>query len=174
MWKIMNVSMDRRFTEARRKAPGLIMEPLIGSIRLRMGKSMEVTDAHFQSIKPQLDGWKTKGVVDYENLEAKNPPVRRLNKHGEDLDGPTLEDWVKSGYIASNYPPAGYAIKDSPGWFAELERRTAPKKSSLEVDVKFDFAPSPEAVPTQASDAELDKSLPLSPKRGPGRPKKEI
>lgn len=27
-------------------------------------------------------------------------------------DGPTLEEYVKSGYLAENYPPAGYAAKE--------------------------------------------------------------
>jgi hypothetical protein len=45
---------------------------------------------------------------------------------GKRLDGPTIEEFVKAGYLAENYPPGDYAVKDSAGWQAELERRTAP------------------------------------------------
>lgn len=30
-------------------------------------------------------------------------------------DGPTIEEYVRAGYPAKNYPPAGWAEKDSPG-----------------------------------------------------------
>lgn len=31
------------------------------------------------------------------------------------LDGPTLEEYVKAGYAAENYPPKGYAKREVPG-----------------------------------------------------------
>jgi hypothetical protein len=49
---------------------------------------------------------------------------------GKRLDGPTIEEFVKAGYLAENYPPGDYAAKDSAGWQAELERRGAPVPSS--------------------------------------------
>lgn len=34
------------------------------------------------------------------------------NAEGLRLDGPTLEEYVKAGYLAENYPPQGYAVKE--------------------------------------------------------------
>lgn len=28
------------------------------------------------------------------------------------LDGPTLDEYVKAGYLAENYPPSGYAVRE--------------------------------------------------------------
>lgn len=38
--------------------------------------------------------------------EAPTPPLR--------TDGPTLEEYVKAGYSADHYPPAGYAPRVAP------------------------------------------------------------
>ena len=38
-------------------------------------------------------------------------------------NGPTIEEFVDAGYLAANYPPAGYAVVDSHGWQVEAKRR---------------------------------------------------
>lgn len=38
-----------------------------------------------------------------------------LDANGLRLDGPTIETYVKAGYPAGHYPPAGWAEQPSPG-----------------------------------------------------------
>lgn len=45
--------------------------------------------------------------------------------NGERLDGPTLEEFVRAGYPAENYPPLGYAEKPSAG-LTKLRKTVAP------------------------------------------------
>lgn len=52
-------------------------------------------------------------------LDAMFPDFKR--PHGDALkqDGPTVADYVKAGYSAKNYPPAGYASKSTAEEIAE-------------------------------------------------------
>lgn len=54
-------------------------------------------------------------------------------KPGDPLrtDGPTLEEYVKAGYSADNYPPQGYAAKQSPQAFTPKRAR----KSTVQAKV---------------------------------------
>ena len=40
-------------------------------------------------------------------------------------DGPTIEEFVRRGYLPPNYPPAGYLPVDTVGWQEESARREA-------------------------------------------------
>lgn len=47
------------------------------------------------------------------------PPPQPLNADGLRTDGPTIAEFVQAGYLASNYPPAGYASRSTPEEIAE-------------------------------------------------------
>lgn len=46
-----------------------------------------------------------------ENPESDPDYVPALDKDGNRLDGPTLDEWIKAGYKKNKYPPKGYAPK---------------------------------------------------------------
>lgn len=41
---------------------------------------------------------------------------RLVNSKGERTDGPTIEEWVAVGYLPENYPPPGWAVRESAGY----------------------------------------------------------
>lgn len=76
------------------------------------GKDPNILNEFGHSIYPKMvypNGRSEKGVVVNSKEEED-----KLNG-GEVLkqDGPTVKEWVEAGYKASEYPPAGYAIKSS-------------------------------------------------------------
>lgn len=66
----------------------------IGSVNLKVGDERD-----FGSM---ADGLKKAGLIG----ELSEPGMPRK-------DGPTVEEWVKAGYLASNYPPDGYASRST-------------------------------------------------------------
>ena len=80
MWKITNTANDRSKVELHRLAAKFTYEPSIDGIRLRLGESREFTDEHFATIRAQVESWKLKGIVDFEQVEepfvvSPPPPV---------------------------------------------------------------------------------------------------
>jgi len=49
-------------------------------------------------------------------------------------DGPTIEEYIRAGYLASAYPPQGYQPIDSVGWQDEQRRRAS---EASEIDRQF-------------------------------------
>jgi hypothetical protein len=79
------------------------------------------------------------------NAEPSKPAEPPTNTEGLRLDGPTLEEYVKAGYKAENYPPKGYAAKPS------SEGAVTPKpETDAQADQQPPAAPNqPEAPATQ-------------------------
>jgi hypothetical protein len=77
MWRVTNTANDRSKVHLHRLASKFTYEPSIGGLRLRLGESVELEDAHFEAIRAQLEGWKGKGIVDFERVggEVKKAPV---------------------------------------------------------------------------------------------------
>jgi len=77
MWRVTNTANDRSKVHLHRLASKFTYEPSIGGLRLRLGESVELDDAHFEAIRSQLEGWKGKGIVDFEHVggETKKAPV---------------------------------------------------------------------------------------------------
>jgi hypothetical protein len=73
MYKLTNVSTDFRYAAQRRTAPRLQMEPMIGSTKLRMGKSLKISDAHFKRNESSINMHKRHGVLVYEQLSVDDP-----------------------------------------------------------------------------------------------------
>lgn len=61
-------------------------------------------------------------------MPGKGMPRQPGNMDSEGLrtDGPTIEEWVKAGYPADNYPPRGYAEKPSQGLNEHKAQKLAP------------------------------------------------
>jgi hypothetical protein len=73
MYKLTNVATDHRFAMQRRTAPRLQMEPLIGSMRLRLGKSLLIPDAFFERNKVEIEKHKRHGVLAFEQTVVDDP-----------------------------------------------------------------------------------------------------
>ena len=73
MWKVTNTANDRSKADLHRIATKFTYEPSIGGLRLRLGESMELDDAHFATVRAQLEGWKGKGIVDFERIGGEAP-----------------------------------------------------------------------------------------------------
>lgn len=54
-------------------------------------------------------------------------------------NGPTLEEYVAAGYLAENYPPEGYAIRESPG----LDAYRAAQEPAAAVEAASADTPAP-------------------------------
>ncbi|MGN8004167.1 hypothetical protein ACTJKQ_13345 [Acidovorax sp. 22279] len=73
-------------------------------------------------------------------------------------DGPTVQEFVAAGYLAVNYPPAGYASKSTPEEIAAAVAAVSAPESSLQgestiaADGAAPAAPAPES-PAAQSDA---------------------
>lgn len=56
-------------------------------------------------------------------------------------DGPTLEEFVAAGYLAANYPPAGYAVSTTPSKPADGLKDTQEPAAKPPVDTAPPAAP---------------------------------
>lgn len=74
MYKITNCVNDRSKEHLRRSAPGFIMEPSVGGVRIRMGESINLSDAHFEQNRKLLEGWERKGIVTIEKVGGAPAP----------------------------------------------------------------------------------------------------
>lgn len=66
----------------------------------------------------------------YKIIDARFDPGPKTDEGLRD-DGPTVAEYVAAGYLASNYPPQGYASRSSP---EEIEAAIAAEKGSGEPD----------------------------------------
>lgn len=93
--------------------------------------------------------------IDDAIMENWNNFVDQLEANGGELrqDGPTVEEWVASGYQASGYPPAGYASKSTP---EQIEAAIAAQTAAAEQK-------TPAAPVAPASDASTAPPAPPAP-----------
>lgn len=68
-------------------------------------------------------------VLDYTRKKAAESPLKQNLR----TDGPTLEEWLKAGYEPKDYPPVGYAEKDSPALADYKAMRAAAGLSTAQV-----------------------------------------
>lgn len=121
MYRIKNTAEDRTKHLLHRTATKFELEPTLGGIRIRLGAFLDITDEHYERVKPVVDEWVKKGMVEVIQNGSDSADLRKFTKepeydaNGLRLDGPTLETWVKAGYQADTYPPAEYAEVPSPG-----------------------------------------------------------
>lgn len=133
MYRIKNTADDRMKHLQHRTATKFELEPSLGGYRIRLGSHYDISDEHYARVKPVIDEWVKKGMVDTIKLGSSESMDigPRFNEKGLQLGGPTLEEWKAAGYDADNYPPNGYAEVFSPGLVAlqrareELAQRAA-------------------------------------------------
>lgn len=131
MFRIKNTADDRAKHLLHRTAAKFELEPSLGGYRIRLGTYYDITDEHYSRVKPVLDEWVKKGMVEVTNLallekwKDQESAVRQAFEMYDDAKrkglitgGPTLEEWTAAGYLAENYPPEGYAEVFSPGLVA--------------------------------------------------------
>jgi hypothetical protein len=117
MLRIKNTSTDRSKALLHRKAPKLEMEPMVNGRRLFMGQSCDLPEEVYEKNEDYYNRHIANGVLEIVG-QHNAPKVDRmppLDANGLKLDGPTLEEWVKAGYMPENYPPKGWAEKPSVG-----------------------------------------------------------
>jgi hypothetical protein len=127
MWKVINTANDRSKTHLHRLASKFNYEPSIGGVRLRLGASMELDDEHFESVRAQLEGWKGKGIVDFERIGGETPkepdrvrgiPADAVVIDVQSISGPSLPLNVKydekTGKVLPITEPASEAPSESP------------------------------------------------------------
>lgn len=73
MYRITNCMNDRSKEDLRRTVPGLVPEPSLGGVRIRIGESIEIDDAHFEEQRKLLEGWRDKGVIVFEKIGGEAP-----------------------------------------------------------------------------------------------------
>jgi hypothetical protein len=124
MFRIKNTADDRTKELLHRTASQFELEPNLGGHRIRLGTHLDITNEHYERVKPTVATWVKKGMVDVFELGSDGSDTRKLinepqvNAEGLKLKGPTLEEWESAGYLAENYPPEGYAEVFSPGLVA--------------------------------------------------------
>lgn len=140
MYRVKNTADDRRKSLLHRTATKFELEPNLGGTRIRLGHHLDITDEHFARVKPTLDEWIKKGMVEVIKLDSSGqvPEDYKIpyDAEGKRLDGPTIEEWMKAGYPADRYPPFDYAEKPSPGLTAfrkqQQEEAVAAQKAQEE------------------------------------------
>lgn len=151
MYRIKNTANDRTKAHLHRTATRFESEPSLGGARIRLGSHIDISDDHYDRVKPIIDEWVTKGMVHVFKLDAL--PV------GED-GGPTFEEWTQAGYSPDKYPPAGYAEIPSVGLTAY---RTKQEKIKQELE-------EAEAAKAAAQLPELPVAPPAPPVEEPSAP----
>ena len=79
-YRVTNTTMDRTKTHIHRRAPKLIMEPVVGGNRLGMGKSCEITDAQYEQTKALLTEWESCGMVEIKKIGEDTPKKEAKEK----------------------------------------------------------------------------------------------
>ena len=134
MYRIKNTAEDRTKHLLHRTAAKFELEPALGGVRIRLGSFVDITDEHYERVKPLVDEWVKKGMVEVVDLDssenrlskwkAMEPHVQvameqekkdEFDANGLKLGGPTLEEWMTAGYPAEAYPPTDFAETPSPG-----------------------------------------------------------
>lgn len=156
MLKIKNTALDPMKSLLHRKAAKLEMEPMINGQRLRLRTSVDVPEDWANKNRDYLEKLVKQGVIE---IEYSKTPDREpaLNEQGLKLGGPTLEEFMKRGYPADRYPPAGWAEVPSAGLTAyrkELEEKAAAEaKAKEEAELAAMIAAEEEAKAKAAAEA---------------------
>ena len=134
MWRVTNTANDRSKVDLHRLATKFTYEPSIGGVRLRLGATMDLDDEHFESIRSQLEGWKGKGIVDFEHIPdganvdvEPTKPVLGMLKDAAILD--EVQDIVITEPQITPAPP--------PGAHSDSTEGAHPKKSQSKVKKFF-------------------------------------
>ncbi len=122
MYRIKNTADDRSKHLLHRTASQFELEPNLGGHRIRLGTYYDITDEHYERVKPVLDVWVKKGMVDVFPVLPDGADARKFakdpefNAEGLKLGGPTFEEWTDTlKQDPKNYPPEGFAEVFSPG-----------------------------------------------------------
>lgn len=126
MIRVKNTALDRTKTHLHRVASKLHMEPIVHGQRLRLGDSTDLSEEVYQRNKGYYDKLIADGTIEFVSQEGEDT-------QGLKMDGPTLEEWVKAGYDAENYPPRGYAEKPSAGLTKLRKQQAADAEKSNKV-----------------------------------------
>lgn len=130
MYRIINTAHDRTKHLLQRTAPKFEYEPSLGGVRIMLGSYHDITDEHYQRVKPTIDQWIKNGMVDVLNITKED-----LKKNeGLDKAGPTFEEWVAAGYLPDKYPPSGFSEVFSPG-LVTYKRAQEEKEKQLVISV---------------------------------------
>jgi len=105
MWKVTNTVNDREKQHLHRLASKLTYEPSIGGFRLRLGASIELDDAHFEAVRYQLEGWKSKGIVDFEHIGGETKPPVETKTPEVEKKPPVEEKVVVSEALTEDRKP---------------------------------------------------------------------
>jgi hypothetical protein len=142
--RLKNTANDRSKAHLHRAALRFEPEPVLAGRRIRLDETITIPDELYEKNKKEIDSWVKMGVVEVLGVAASYDRPIPHDKDGLRLDGPTLEEWVKAGYPAENYPPETYAEKPSAGLTkfrseqAEAEVAAAMAKTiAKEEDEKF-------------------------------------
>lgn len=64
MYRIKNTAEDRTKHLLHRTAAKFELEPTLGGVRIRLGSFIDITDEHYARVKPIVDEWVSKGMVE--------------------------------------------------------------------------------------------------------------
>jgi outer membrane biosynthesis protein TonB len=91
-WKITNVSLDAAHAMKRRtaKAARLEMEPVIAGARLRLKKTMTISDDLYEVNKTRLIHFEAQGVITFEKIDktSHKPAVKAKPAKAEPVKAP--------------------------------------------------------------------------------------
>lgn len=140
MYRIKNTADDRTKHLLHRTATQFELEPSLGGHRIRLGTHHDIGDEHYTRVKPVIDQWVKKGMVEVFPVLQDGTDSRKFvndpeyDVSGLRLGGPTIEEWTNAGYQAENYPPEGYAEVFSPGLVAFRRAQEATQEAAQKAD----------------------------------------
>lgn len=174
MYRIKNTADDRMKHLQHRTATKFELEPSLGGHRIRLGSHHDISDEHYARVKPVIDEWVKKGMVDVFPVLPDGTDIRKyakepeFNGDGLQLGGPTIEEWKAAGYDADNYPPRGYAEVFSPGLVAlQRAREETAAQKAAEVIKEALALPSVTEQILPATPVEEPPALPPAPEEPP-------
>ncbi len=88
MYRIKNTAEDRTKHLLHRTAAKFELEPTLGGVRIRLGSFIDITDEHYARVKPIIDEWVGKGMVEVFPVLPDGTDVR---KYAAPLPGEDLE-----------------------------------------------------------------------------------
>jgi len=82
MYRIKNTADDRTKHILHRTATKFELEPVLGAVRIRLGKFVDISDEHYVRVKGMIDGWVKNGMVEVSKLGAVKESPRKLEPLG--------------------------------------------------------------------------------------------
>ena len=73
MWTVTNTTLDHTKSMLMRRAPKLVMEPVIAGQRLRLRSSLVLSDAQFEHNRADLEKLSGQGVLDFKQMSQDKP-----------------------------------------------------------------------------------------------------